>query len=101
MPGSQRLVQQRGGTLAIGRDHARHPVWGRGPRERVEPLGQRRVEQVEPVQMQAVEEPRHQHAGAGVAHGLLEWAGPPLIGQHQRLAVQHGAAAGQCTAQLD
>jgi hypothetical protein len=39
MPGSQRLVQQRGGLLTLGRDHAGHPVWGRDPRERVEPLG--------------------------------------------------------------
>ncbi len=102
--GVQRLLEHRRGFVRAGTERARHPVLARGPVEGGEPHVQRLVDQVVPVEVQAVEEegPEKQlvHVRAEAARGLLERARAAVVVQCEGLAVEHDAAARQAPHQL-
>ncbi len=106
MPGGERLVEKSLDLLDAGRQRTTHPMrWGE---ERVEPgdaLGVRSIDQRRPVEVEAVEEDRHERKlgtqtvdvelPPEAAHGDLKRLGTTGRRERDRLAVEHDLADGK------
>ena len=106
MPRLERLARDAFSGLGIGGHLAGNAVRPGDALELAEPRRQGFVEQVAPVDMQHVEEPRMQQhlardVGAESRHGVLEGPRPAVLIERERLAVEDHVGHRQAARDLD
>ena len=104
--GRQGVTRYPLGHLGVARDLARDAVGRRDALEFGDADGQRFVEQVAPVEVEHVEEPRMQHRRAGGVgaerrHGLLERSRRSVLVESERLAVEDDVVDGHAAHDVD